>query len=53
MDGFFFCVEDIVIDWESITKPRYSIDLAGTMFIHLGGSQILDCQEELQIFCPM
>ena len=30
IEAFFFCVKDIVIDWESITKPRYSIDLAET-----------------------
>ena len=30
MGAFFFCVKDIVINWESVTNPRYSIDLVGT-----------------------
>ena len=42
MEALFVSFKDMVINWESVTKPRYSIDLAGTNI------ETLHCQEELQ-----
>ena len=41
------CVKDIVIDSESITKPRYSLDIAEKN-TYLSKPQTLNSQEESQ-----